>query len=125
MSTLFSDGQLAELSAFFVAQGCKDDVNILRESRTPDNQLGARATWPIHETVKALVIEHGIPRLQVVAQQNVAQTEKQFCFPPGTDVLRADRFGYQGDTYEVIDALDPTTYTVFLRFTARKMEAGS
>jgi len=125
MSTLFSDAKLAELSTYFASLGCKDDVTILRSSRTPDGQLGSREVFGAHATVKCLVISSGTPRLEQIAQQTVARNENLFCFPVGTDVRRTDRLSYQGDTYEIIDLLDPSTYTVWLRVLAKHMEAGA
>jgi hypothetical protein len=122
---LFSDAQLAEMANYFADLACKDDVTILRSARTPDGQLGSRETFELHETVKCLVISSGNPRLELVAQQTVGRDDNLFCFPVGTDVDRTDRLSYQGDTYEIIDLLDPSTYTVFLRVLAKHMEAGA
>ena len=125
MSTLFSDAQLTELSAYFADLACKDDVVVLRSARTPDGQQGYRETFPAHATLKCLVISSGNPRLELIAQQTVARNDNLFCFPVGSDVLRTDRLSYNGDTYEIIDLLDPSTYTVFLRVLAKHMEAGA
>jgi len=125
MAALFSDAQLAELSAFFNALACKEDVGILRSARTPDGAQGFRETFPLHDTLKCLVISSGTPRLEQIAQQTVARNENLFCFPPGSDIVRTDRLSYKGDTYEIIDLLDPSTYTVFLRVLAKHMEAGA
>lgn len=122
---LFTSDQLGALANFFGYLAFKDDVSILRATRTPDGQAGFRATWATIHTVKGLVISSGVPRLEEIAQQTVARNENLFCLPVGTDVLRTDRLSYAGDTYEIIDLLDPSTYTVFLRIIAKHMEAGS
>ena len=123
--TLFNDTQITEMSAYFASLACKDDVGILRSARTPDGQQGFRETFSTHATLKCLVISSGTPRLEQIAQQTVARNENLFCFPVGSDVLRTDRLSYNGDIYEIIDLLDPSTYTVFLRVLAKHMEAGA
>ena len=125
MALLFSDDLMSQLSAFFGDLGLKDDVDIWRSTRVDDGQKGFRETFSVNETVKCLVISSGIPRLEDVAEQTTSRNENTFCFAPGTDVIRQDRLGWQGDLYEIIDLLDPTTYTVWQRVVAKHMEAGS
>jgi hypothetical protein len=122
---LFTDGDLDWMAAFFGPLGLKDTCDILRFARTPDGNQGFRETWPVHSTEQCLVVSSGSPRLEEIAQQTLARDENLFCLAPGTDVLRPDRLSYNGYTYEIIDLLDPTTYTVWLRVVAKKQETGS
>ena len=124
MAELFTDSALSVLSAYFADLACKEDVGILRSARTPDGQQGFREVYSLHETIKCLVIASGTPRFEQIAQQTVARNENLFCFPVGTDVGRTDRLSYKGETYEIIDLLDPSTYTVWQRVLAKHMEAG-
>jgi hypothetical protein len=122
---LFTAGQLAEMASYFGDLAFKDSCQILRSTRTPDGQAGFREVFATINTVGCLFVNSGNPRLAEIAQQTVSRDEDLFCLPVGTDVRRTDRLIYSNETYEIIDLLDPSTYTVFLRLIAKHMEAGA
>jgi hypothetical protein len=127
--SIVSDADLQSYSDLAAELALKDTCEILSQPSGTDTWGGGDETseeWDVSASVRCAVIDAGgMPIQATVAQQESARMQKIILFPRGTEVTGANRVRVVGgDTYEVVDVIDPTSYEVVRRVCGNRVEVG-
>ena len=97
-------------------------VSVLRNTRTPDGQLGFTEAWTAAYPSMPCRVRR-MPGIEgVIAQQLLGKVRKTLLFPATYVLLHKDRVVAQGVTYQVVEPPTTSSYSVLLNATIEQIE---